>query len=89
MSEPTDEYLLILTTDEAAAQVGVSPATIRKWVVRGHLEPLLRGAHPLRFFLLDVARCHRDRQPQSYFDQLARRAERWEAACAESGEVSQ
>ena len=64
---------LILTTEEAAEQVGVTPATIRQWVMRGHLEPVRRGAHPLRFHLLDVARCHADRQSREYHDTLRRR----------------
>lgn len=80
---------LILTVDEAAAQVGVRPATVRSWVLRGHLEPLRRGAHPLRFHLLDVARCHRDRQPQAYRDRLARLARIWEDACASDERLQQ
>lgn len=80
---------LILTIDEAAAHVGVRPSTIRNWVLRGQLEPLRRGAHPLRFHLLDVARCHRDRQPQAYFDRLARLAEEWEEACARAEQMRQ
>lgn len=40
---------MILTITQAAEQVGVTEATIRQWVVRGHLEPLRRGAKPLRF----------------------------------------
>lgn len=74
---------LVLTTEEAAEQVGVSPATIRSWVLRGHLEPLMRGVHPLRFDWLDVARCHADRKPQAYHDTLRRK---W-AACIRADEM--
>lgn len=35
--------------DEAARQIGVSESTLRTWVLRGHLEPVRRGAKPLRF----------------------------------------
>jgi excisionase family DNA binding protein len=40
----------MLTTREAARLVGVSPATVRQWVRRGHLQPVLRveGAHRFR-----------------------------------------
>lgn len=80
---------LILTIDEAAAHLGVRPSTIRNWVLRGQLEPLRRGAHPLRFHLLDVARCHADRQPRSWHDRQARLAAKWEEACAREEQMRQ
>lgn len=43
-----------LTTDEAAHLAGVSPVTIRRWVMKGWLEPLTRGARPLLFRPDDV-----------------------------------
>lgn len=38
-----------LTSDQVAALLGVSQAAVRKMVERGELEPLRRGARPLRF----------------------------------------
>ena len=48
----------VLTTEEAAAAVGVSVDALRKWVERGHLAPLRAGARPLRFREGDVIECH-------------------------------
>ena len=50
-----------LPIDEAAEQVGVAEATLRKWVMRGYLEPVRRGAKPLRFDEVELARCAADR----------------------------
>lgn len=45
---------MILTTEEAAKRVDVSPAVIRKWVERGLLAPVMLGAKPSRFREPDV-----------------------------------
>lgn len=74
---------LILTTEEAAEQVGVTPATIRSWVLRGQLEPVRRGVHPMHFDWLEVSRCHADRKPRSYHDTLRRK---W-VACIRAAEM--
>lgn len=59
---------MTVTTDEAAHYAGVTPSTIRQWVVRGDLTPIQRGTKPLRFHYDDVARV-----------QYAKRSKRWKA----------
>ncbi|WP_201300387.1 helix-turn-helix domain-containing protein, partial [Nocardioides sp. AX2bis] len=48
----------LITTVEAAALLGLRPATIRSWVHRGHLQPTPRtGEHPRRqqmYRLVDI-----------------------------------
>lgn len=46
---------MILTTSEAAEELGVSVFAIRKMVEREELQPIVPGARPMRFDLLDVA----------------------------------
>lgn len=70
---------MTLTTDEAAKTAGVSPVTIRKWVMLGWLEPQLRGARPMRFDYDDVARCQREHRPETWKREQERRAEQWHA----------
>lgn len=53
--------MITLPISEAAIQCGVTEATIRKWVMRGHIEPVRRGAKPLRFHESDLARCAGER----------------------------
>lgn len=68
---------MTVTTDEAARLAGVSPATVRQWVVRGWLTPARRGAKPLRFHPEDVWRCARDRMNAPESRRLDTLAERW------------
>lgn len=74
----------IVTTEQAAALVGVEPATVRSWVVRGHLTPLRRGARPLRFREQDVIRCHAERMPDHWHQGVGRLAEAWALASTET-----
>ncbi|MFJ9387720.1 helix-turn-helix domain-containing protein [Nocardioides sp. NPDC101246] len=62
---------MIVTTEEAAEIAGVTAATIRQWVVRGDLEPVRRGAKPLRFQYDDVARVQADKRPKAWRQRLA------------------
>lgn len=74
---------MTLTTDEAAARVGVAPVTVRQWVVRGWLHPVRRETKPLRFKEADVVRCHADRRPAAWHTQVEAAATRWrEQTCA-------
>lgn len=70
---------LTVTTDEAAAIAGVDPATIRKWVLAGHLNPLRRGAKPMRFWYDDVARVQRDRRSKAWTQRHAQAVAAWDA----------
>lgn len=76
---------MTVTTDEAAAAAGVSPATIRGWVLKGWLEPVRRGAKPLRFHYDDVARCQRDHRPARWERRHAEAAQRWVATTTGTG----
>jgi predicted site-specific integrase-resolvase len=55
-----------VTTDEAAELAGVDPAVLRKWVMRGDLEPVRRGAKPLRFEYDDVCRVQREKRAKAW-----------------------
>lgn len=68
-----------LTTAEAARRVGVSPMTVRSWVVRGHLRPVRPGAKPLLFVERDVIRCHAERMSATEHAWLEDAATRWRA----------
>lgn len=46
---------MILTTQEVAEELRVSPFAVRKMVERGELVPIAKGVRPLRFALLAVA----------------------------------
>ena len=61
---------MVLTTEEAAEHVGVTPATIRSWVNRGHLRALVPEARDQRFLLTDVTACHAQRQPKAWHERL-------------------
>lgn len=45
---------MTLTITEAAAELGISPAGVRKLVQRGRITPIEPGAHPLRFHAIAV-----------------------------------
>ncbi len=72
---------MTVTTDQAAALVAVSPTTVRSWVLRGLLEPVRRGAKPLRFRPEDVWRCARDRLTAAESARLDTLAEQWSRTC--------
>lgn len=70
---------MTVTTDEAATIAGVDPTTIRKWVMRGDLEPVRRGAKPLRFHYDDVARVQASKRPRRWRERHDRLREAWAA----------
>lgn len=75
---------MTVTTDEAAEIAGVSPVTIRGWVLQGLLEPVRRGAKPLRFHYEDVARVQRDKRSAAWCKRHAEAASAWVAGVSAS-----
>lgn len=71
---------MTVTTDEAAEIAGVDPAVIRKWVLRGDLEPVRRGAKPLRFNYDEVARVQRQKRGKGWRQRHAEAAATWVAS---------
>ena len=76
---------MILTTDEAASELGVEPATVRSMVNRGEIAPLRRGARPLLFRFTDVVEAGARRLTNAQHDTLDRLAQR--LACADETDV--
>lgn len=73
---------MTLTTDEAADIAGVDPAVLRKWVMLGDLEPVRRGAKPLRFWYDDVARVQRQKRSRAWDRRHEAARDAW-VACSE------
>lgn len=71
---------MTVTTEEAALTAGVSEATLRGWVLKGWLEPVRRGAKPLRFDYDEVARCQREHRSGPWRARHAAAVESWEAS---------
>lgn len=71
---------MTLTTEEAAEVAGVSPATLRGWVLKGWLTPVRRGAKPLRFHYDDVARVQHERRPKAWQARHAQAVNEWIAS---------
>ena len=68
---------MILTTEEAAHELGVTPARVRQLVMAGDLTPCRREARPLRFRLQDVIECAHRRMSDRERDLLDTLARRW------------
>lgn len=68
---------MILTTQEVAAELGVTPGRVRQLVVEGSLQPLRRGVRPLRFRLDVVIDYARQAMTQAERDTLERISEQW------------
>lgn len=76
---------MILTTTEAAAELGLDEATIRSMVMREELAPLKRGARPLLFRAVDVIEAGARRLTKAQHDTLDRLAKR--LTCADGDDV--
>lgn len=70
---------MTVTTEEAAELAGVDPSVIRKWVLRGDLEPVRRGAKPLRFDYDDVCRVQREKRSKAWRRRHAEARNAWVA----------
>jgi predicted site-specific integrase-resolvase len=68
-----------VTIDEAADFAGVSVALLRKWVLAGDLEPVRRGARPLRFHYDDVARVQASKRTKAWRTRHAEAVAAWDA----------
>lgn len=75
---------MTVTTEEAAEIAGVDPAVLRKWVLRGDLEPVRRGAKPLRFDYDDVARVQREKRGKGWRARHVAAQEAWGASAVAS-----
>lgn len=69
-----------LTTDEAAEVLGLRPATVRRWVMKGWLRPVV-GGRPLRFRWLDVEQALATHRPGVDQERLEAMAREWRARC--------
>ena len=61
---------MTLTIGQAAHHLDVSESTLRNWVLRGQLEPIRRGAKPLRFHESDVLACAEQRMTDAQHRRL-------------------
>jgi len=60
----------ILTIEDAANLLEISPFTVKSWVERGQLRPVRPGAKPLLFRERDVLECHRARMTKALHARL-------------------
>ena len=60
----------ILTIEDAANLLAISPFTVKSWVERGQLRPVRPGAKPLLFLERDVLECHRARMSKALHARL-------------------
>lgn len=74
---------MTLTTEDLCREFGVAASSVRSWVERGWIEPVRRGARPLRFREDDVAVFRRERLPEQERERLRRLAEAWRLTSAD------
>lgn len=75
---------MTVTTDEAAELAGIDPGVIRKWVLRGDLVPVRRGAKPLRFHYEDVCRVQREKRSKAWRARHSVARDTWDACIMSS-----
>lgn len=69
--------MITVTTDEAAAMLGITPAGVRRMVLRGTLTPVRPGAKPLQFDETQVWALQRTRMTPEVRSRLAELAALW------------
>lgn len=77
---------MILTTEQAAAELHVDSATVRKMVERGEVAPLRKGARPLLFRAEDIIEAGHRRLTKAQHERLDTLAQA--LACSESDDLS-
>lgn len=68
---------MILTTEQVAAELSVTPGRVRQLVMEGLLEPCRRTAKPLRFRLDDVIEYQHRAMPNGRRDTLRQLSDQW------------
>lgn len=68
---------MIVTTEQAAAELGVSVRRVQQLAAEGRLTPCRRGAKPLRFRLDDVIEYQHQTMRQGERDTLDALRARW------------
>ena len=76
---------MILSTEQAAAELGVSPSRVRRMVMAGDLVPLRPGARPLMFRLDVVIECAHRRLSGAERAHLDTLASQWRDTVADVG----
>jgi excisionase family DNA binding protein len=76
---------MVLTTEQAAAVLGIKTTTLRDWVARGKIEPVQRGTRPLRFRHIDVEAALVEHRPLAWHQAMDDTRTRWEAECLRLG----
>jgi hypothetical protein len=77
----------LLTVDQAAHAVGVSPWTIRQWMNRGHLQPV-PGIQPFTFFETDIYQCRTARRGPSRAARVSSAARTWHGVQSDAGRTT-
>lgn len=68
---------MILTTEQVAAELGVSVRRVQQLAAEGRIEPCRRGAKPLRFRLDDVIEYQHQKLREGERDTLDALRARW------------
>lgn len=76
---------VILTSEQAAEELGITAAGVRKLVARGQLQPVMPGCRTARYELLDVLRLEERRRSKAVRERIERLSEEYRRVVAQSG----